>query len=403
MSTPPGSNGGPLKGDDFPNAGAWLRAAREAKGLTVEDVADATRVRADYIQAIEAMDPRRLPEGPYTIGFVRTLATYLGLHPDDVVTGFREEVSPRRSRRPPPAAKEPLRIAVPPRLILGAGVVIGAGGLLWLGLQPQGGAPENAVPPVPEALREWVATEPGGAAARRALADLEAVEGPAIGFLAHIPAELEIRGPDGRVVYSGVVREGEIYVAPKIAGLTANARNAGAFEVMRDEASAGRLGASGVPVSGWSLDKARKPEPVAAPVIPIPPPPPPPPPPAAPVTRPSASLPESRIIGELPPARPRDEPAPAEPVSEPVSGPATDAAQPAVEEGPSEAEIAAAMAEEAEGTPLVGEPDALMVDTPPPPPPRAPRIIPLGPVAEPAPTEAPGAAAALAPGDIEEE
>lgn len=74
--------------------GAALRAARESLGLAVEDIAQATRVRAAHIAAIEALDLEALPSRPFAIGFVRAYARALGLEPEAVVARFRAE-SPR--------------------------------------------------------------------------------------------------------------------------------------------------------------------------------------------------------------------------------------------------------------------------------------------------------------------
>jgi len=59
--------------------GAALKAAREARGLSLRDVAEATRIRQSYVEALEAMRLEELPSRPFTIGYVRAYAGLLGL------------------------------------------------------------------------------------------------------------------------------------------------------------------------------------------------------------------------------------------------------------------------------------------------------------------------------------
>src|SRR5262245_21973194 len=61
------------------NIGEALRLVREFKGLSQDDVAEATRVRRAYLAAIETMRLEALPSRPFTIGYVRAYAEALGL------------------------------------------------------------------------------------------------------------------------------------------------------------------------------------------------------------------------------------------------------------------------------------------------------------------------------------
>ena len=74
--------------------GAQLRAAREARGLTLEQVAAETRIPQRHLQTIEAGDFAALPARTYAIGFSRTYARLVGLDEDEVA-----DDGPRRARR----------------------------------------------------------------------------------------------------------------------------------------------------------------------------------------------------------------------------------------------------------------------------------------------------------------
>jgi cytoskeleton protein RodZ len=64
--------------------GQRLRNAREARGLSLDEIEAATRIRRRFLEAIEAEDFDQLPGPAYAKGFLRTYATYLGLPAEDV-------------------------------------------------------------------------------------------------------------------------------------------------------------------------------------------------------------------------------------------------------------------------------------------------------------------------------
>ncbi|NOY44717.1 MAG: helix-turn-helix domain-containing protein, partial [Deltaproteobacteria bacterium] len=61
-----------------PRFGPALRAAREAAGRTLDDVARTTRIRRAYLEALEAEDWGRVPRGVIGRGFVRVVAKEIG-------------------------------------------------------------------------------------------------------------------------------------------------------------------------------------------------------------------------------------------------------------------------------------------------------------------------------------
>jgi cytoskeleton protein RodZ len=64
--------------------GELLRNAREARGLSLDEIEAATRIRRRYLEAMEAEAFDQLPGPAYVKGFVRTYATHLGLAADDL-------------------------------------------------------------------------------------------------------------------------------------------------------------------------------------------------------------------------------------------------------------------------------------------------------------------------------
>ena len=81
--------------------GQILSQARENKGLTVEDVQQATRINAHYIEALENGEYEVLPTPVHVRGFLRNYARYLSLDPAPLLE--RYETYQSQQPLPPPA------------------------------------------------------------------------------------------------------------------------------------------------------------------------------------------------------------------------------------------------------------------------------------------------------------
>lgn len=71
--------------------GEILQETRRKRKLTLEHVAQATKIRLPLLQAIEAGDQSKLPNPAYTRGLVTNYATLLGLDPKHILAFFRRE------------------------------------------------------------------------------------------------------------------------------------------------------------------------------------------------------------------------------------------------------------------------------------------------------------------------
>ena len=80
-------------GDDGENGlaelGDLLRETRESKGLSLEQVEEATRIRRSFLHALEEERFSDLPGEVYVRGFVRNYAQFLGLDPDELLAEYR--------------------------------------------------------------------------------------------------------------------------------------------------------------------------------------------------------------------------------------------------------------------------------------------------------------------------
>ena len=72
----------PSEGFGINRVAAWLKATREERGETLDEVAKVTRIGKNYLEAIEEGDLGKLPSQAYTRGFIRLYASHLGLSPE---------------------------------------------------------------------------------------------------------------------------------------------------------------------------------------------------------------------------------------------------------------------------------------------------------------------------------
>lgn len=76
-----------------------MRMAREARGVSLRDVATRTKISAGTLEALERNDYARLPGGIFGRAFVRAYALEIGVDPDEAVSAFqtRLEASEREA------------------------------------------------------------------------------------------------------------------------------------------------------------------------------------------------------------------------------------------------------------------------------------------------------------------
>ncbi|MEA2787389.1 MAG: hypothetical protein QOF71_3493 [Candidatus Eremiobacteraeota bacterium] len=70
--------------------GEEFRSAREARGLTLSDVAEQIHIRSVYLNAIENEDWKSIGAPVYVRGFIRTYARFLGKDAEDAVGRFNQ-------------------------------------------------------------------------------------------------------------------------------------------------------------------------------------------------------------------------------------------------------------------------------------------------------------------------
>jgi cytoskeleton protein RodZ len=139
--------------------GRLLKDQREARGLSLEDVAQRLRIRRTYLEAIEEGRFDQLPGAAYIRAFLRAYANHLGLDAEKVVTAYQLS-GPAPIERPVtlPAdfplveKRAPIGLAVLTVLL-----VVAAGYAVWHYMPRQEAVVAQKVPPVPDRL---LATRP---------------------------------------------------------------------------------------------------------------------------------------------------------------------------------------------------------------------------------------------------
>ncbi|HEV3475767.1 MAG TPA: helix-turn-helix transcriptional regulator [Actinomycetota bacterium] len=138
--------------------GRALRAARQHRRKSIEQASRETRVRAEYLEALERESFDALGSDVYVRGFLRSYAKYLGLNHHKVMSAYERAFGPPRPR-PAPVERSPgvgpteaviLTERPKPNWILAALVaVVGVAAAAAIGLFD----PDTAVPDPTTAVR----------------------------------------------------------------------------------------------------------------------------------------------------------------------------------------------------------------------------------------------------------
>ncbi len=93
--------------------GAELRKQREIRGITLKEIADATKISKRYLEALEQDNYSTLPAPVFTRGFVREYARYMGLNSEEMASRYADVV--RRTEQAEIDSQEIPRIHTKPR------------------------------------------------------------------------------------------------------------------------------------------------------------------------------------------------------------------------------------------------------------------------------------------------
>jgi cytoskeleton protein RodZ len=266
--------------------GEAIRMRREARGMTLDDLSLSTRIKPQYLAAIEAMRLQELPSRPFVVGYVRACAGALGLDPEQAVERLKREApdGPQDLAAPVGVDRETdprVRTFVTVGIVVVLAIVAwniaervlnhrsshrgamaaqairppvsshGPVGPVSLGapLPPpiESTTPEPYVTPgLPAASSAAPQPAPATPPAGAPFEPRGAVYGVAAGS-AHVilvaakPVSFVVHGADGSVYFARQLETGEAYAAPQLAGLSVEVSNPAEVNVYVDRAFKGQL------------------------------------------------------------------------------------------------------------------------------------------------------------------
>lgn len=232
----------------YTSVGERLRAAREEKGFSLEDLAAETRIPRRHLESLESSDWEKLPAPTYTIGFAKSYASAVGLERAEIGEQLRGEMGGYRPDTATIETFEPIDPArtMPRWLVISAiaAVVLAIIVFTWMR--------ERSLTEQPEAQVAAV-DDPGPAAPAPAQPrQPAAAQGPVV-ISATAPAWIRVTD-QGRTLYEGVMNPGQAFEVPATA--TAPMLRAGAPEALRitvGTAVAPPVGPAGIVTSNVSL------------------------------------------------------------------------------------------------------------------------------------------------------
>ena len=229
-------------------AGARLRAAREAKGLTLDAVAAETRIPTRHLASLEASDWASLPAPTYSLGFAKNYAAVVGLDRTEIADQLRAEMGGTRAVYTESEVFQPAdpKRAMPKWLIIGAivALLVAFGLLKWLNnrqLSPDAG-------PVAQAE---VTPRAAGAAAPAITA--APATGPVSITATHAPVWIRVKS-NGQTLRMGNLAPGERFDLPATATkATLDAGRPEGLRVTVGGRAIPQIGKAGRPISNVSL------------------------------------------------------------------------------------------------------------------------------------------------------
>jgi cytoskeletal protein RodZ len=76
--------------------GEYIKSTRDKKRLSIKAVEKGTKIKSEFISAIEKEDWEKLPEYPVVVGFVKNIATYLSEDPEKAAALLRRDYPPKK-------------------------------------------------------------------------------------------------------------------------------------------------------------------------------------------------------------------------------------------------------------------------------------------------------------------
>ena len=196
------------------SVGQRLRRAREAQGLTLDDVAMKTRIPIRHLRSIEDSSWGDLPAVTYTVGFARNYANAIGMDGVEIGRELREQLgggqvtnqmSPEYYNAPDPARVPSRSLAI----IAGLLAIVLVVGYLWWRSTLDDDAGQTAQPQQNEQVAQQPAQQPAQPA------QPQSVAGQPVTLVAVGDVWMNITDrTSGRRIYYATLRTGDRFQVP---------------------------------------------------------------------------------------------------------------------------------------------------------------------------------------------
>ena len=92
--------------------GEELKRERELRGISLKEIAEATKISIRFLEALEQDKFEMLPGGIFNRGFIRAYTRFIGVDGEEMVNAYMEQVAAQQAQRrelgkPPAAAAQP--------------------------------------------------------------------------------------------------------------------------------------------------------------------------------------------------------------------------------------------------------------------------------------------------------
>lgn len=215
---------GDVDNPDASGPGARLQSERREQTLSVEQVAQALKLKPDQIAAIEAMQFGRLPGLGYALGYVRAYSEFLGIADvNSVVDDYRDAWAPQQMRHEQNRHILSNKFALP----LGAFAAVAVLGWILVNAFVQLSLPRNDdnIQRPDEAIKAWA--QKGDVSPSRPVVEID----PLTSIIAKRPVQITLRGEDGALVMSRDLRAGEVVSTDGLGRFIISTQDAGAIEI----------------------------------------------------------------------------------------------------------------------------------------------------------------------------
>ncbi len=230
--------------------GEQLRLAREALGLSLRDIAAATRQSQDTLTALESMNTAAMPANIARMQ-ARIYAQFLNLsNAESLASAYTlqpchiEGAATHTGRTP---LEDRVLVRAPLFGLVAALAVMLGIGLIWIS-DP---APDISQDPLAVSSRVQLPINPNVLR----IDNLAQTNSPELSVKADRRAWIEVRGSDGTVFRSRIMRAGETYFPRLNASWSLTTQDAGAFSVYLDDHFVTRLGADDQAIYSRNVDE----------------------------------------------------------------------------------------------------------------------------------------------------